>query len=73
MILSMVQMQLIFINSNNVEFEEYETISKFGLMHILATNVCEWLYVVIEEAKHEILHVAIHHHEAQHDYYGKTL
>lgn len=29
-------------------------------MHLLATNVCEWLFVLIEEAKHEILHVTQH-------------
>lgn len=29
-------------------------------MHLLATNLCEWLFVLIEEAKHEIVHVSSH-------------
>lgn len=32
-------------------------ISRFGLMHMIATNLCEWLYVLVEETKHEIIHL----------------
>ena len=31
-------------------------IAYFGLMHIVATNLCVWLNVIIEETKHEIIH-----------------
>lgn len=66
MILLIVQMQLIFISTQQMPFKQHGIISKFGLMHLLATNLCEWLYVVIEEAKHEILHI-VHLHHQHHD------
>lgn len=35
---------------------KHQIISRFGLMHLIATNLCEWLYVIVEETKHEISH-----------------
>lgn len=35
----------------------HKIIARFGLMHMIATNVCEWLYVLVEETKHEIIHL----------------
>ena len=29
---------------------------RFGLMHMVATNLCVWLNVIIQETKHEILY-----------------
>ena len=37
-----------------------KAIAYFGLMHMVATNLCVWLNVIIEETKHEILQ--FHHH-----------
>lgn len=37
---------------------QYYIISRFGLMHMIATNVCEWLYVLVEETEHEIIHLS---------------
>lgn len=34
---------------------KYKNIARFGLMHMVATNVCVWLYVLVQESKHEIL------------------
>ena len=31
------------------------TLARFGLMHMVATNLCVWLNVIIQETKHEIL------------------
>lgn len=31
-------------------------LSRFGLMHMIATNLCVWLNVLILETSHEILH-----------------
>lgn len=73
MILSIVQMQLIFIGTKHIEFEKYRFVSKFGLMHLLATNLCEWLFVVIEEAKHEILHIAEHQLGSNMEHAGKEI
>lgn len=33
----------------------YKVVAKFGLMHMIATNLCEWLYVLVEETKQDIL------------------
>lgn len=39
----------------------HKFISRFGLMHMIATNLCEWLYVLVEETKHEIIHLGGNH------------
>lgn len=36
----------------------HKVVSRFGLMHMVATNLCEWLYVLVEETKHEIYHLS---------------
>lgn len=33
-------------------------LNRFGLMHLIATNVCEWLNVVIQETRDDIVAVA---------------
>lgn len=58
MILSIVQMQFIFLNTKEFEMKAHKVIVRFGLMHMLATNLCEWLYVLVEETKHEIVNLA---------------
>lgn len=35
-------------------------LDRFGLMHLIATNVCEWLNVVVQETRDDILNVAFH-------------
>lgn len=54
MVLSIVQMQFIFLNTKEFEMKRHKVVVRFGLMHMLATNVCEWLYVLVEETRHEI-------------------
>lgn len=56
-ILSIVQMQFIFLNTKEFEMDRHKVIARFGLMHMVATNLCEWLYVLVEETKHEIHHL----------------
>ena len=34
---------------------KYKTLARFGLMHMIATNLCVWLHVLVQETKHEIL------------------
>ncbi|XP_055638387.1 proton channel OtopLc-like isoform X2 [Toxorhynchites rutilus septentrionalis] len=63
MALCILQMQFIFLNGGQFHMDQHKFVSRFGLMHMLATNVCEWLYVIIEEAKHEIVHLA---HQGMH-------
>lgn len=57
MILSIVQMQFIFLNTKEFEMRYHKVIARFGLMHMVATNLCEWLYVLVEETKHEIVNL----------------
>lgn len=38
-------------------WSKYRGVAKFGVMHMVATNLCEWLYVIVEETKHEIIHL----------------
>lgn len=33
-------------------------LDRFGLMHLIATNVCEWLNVVVQETRDDITEVA---------------
>jgi Otopetrin len=60
MLLTIVQMQFIFLNTKELHMKRHKVISRFGLMHMVATNLCEWVYVLIEETKHEIDHIEDH-------------
>ncbi|KFB37965.1 AGAP000075-PA-like protein [Anopheles sinensis] len=68
MLLSLVQMQFIFLNTSELDMARHKVFARFGLMHMVATNLCEWLYVLVEETKHEIHHLAhlAHHAVAGH-------
>lgn len=66
MILTIVQIQFFFLNHKEIFMAKHQIISRFGLMHMIATNLCEWLYVIIEETKHEIIHFT-----EKHDLIGK--
>ncbi|KAE8743045.1 hypothetical protein FOCC_FOCC011368, partial [Frankliniella occidentalis] len=57
MVLTLVQMQFIFLNNREMDMLRHKVVAQFGLMHMIATNLCEWLTVIIEEAKHEIHHL----------------
>ncbi|KAK9508456.1 hypothetical protein O3M35_006010 [Rhynocoris fuscipes] len=64
MALTIGQMQFIFLNSQNVDMCSYSVISRFGLMHMIATNLCEWLNVIVQETKHEIAHFHDTHNQS---------
>ncbi|CAH0717239.1 unnamed protein product, partial [Brenthis ino] len=57
MALTLVQMQFIFLTNKDIEAGSFKMIQRFGFMHLIATNLCEWLYVLVEETKHEIHHL----------------
>ncbi|KRG07192.1 proton channel OtopLc isoform X1 [Drosophila mojavensis] len=61
MVLCIAQVQFIFLNTTYMDMARHKVTSRFGLMHMVATNLCEWLYVLVEETKHEIFH--INHHD----------
>lgn len=64
MILCIAQVQFIFLNTTYMDMARHKVTSRFGLMHMVATNLCEWLYVLVEETKHEIFHIG-HHNSSQ--------
>lgn len=66
MILCLCQMQFIFLNTSDFDMGNHKVISRFGLMHLLATNICEWLFILVEETKHEIHHI-VHSMNHEHD------
>jgi len=55
MIFTFMQMYFIFLSSRMAVFKESLS-SQFGLMHMIGTNLCVWLNVLVQETKHEILH-----------------
>jgi len=44
-----------------VEIEENESIARFGLMHIIATNICVWLNTLVLEIMNEFSHMSDPH------------
>lgn len=64
MVLCIIQMQFIFLNTTELDLARHKVVARFGLMHMVATNLCEWLHVLVEETKHEIFHLS-HHAEQQ--------
>ncbi|CAD7090748.1 unnamed protein product [Hermetia illucens] len=57
MALAIIQIQFIFLNTTELDIGRHKVVARFGLMHMIATNLCEWLYVLVEETKHEIYHI----------------
>ncbi|EDV32927.2 uncharacterized protein Dana_GF22452, isoform B [Drosophila ananassae] len=67
MVLCIAQVQFIFLNTTYMDMARHKVTSRFGLMHMVATNLCEWLYVLVEETKHEIFHIGQHEVDPAHD------
>ena len=42
--------------------------SRFGLMHMIATNICNWLKVLILETSHEIREMTSEHGKNNHTF-----
>ena len=49
-----VQMYFIFLNQK-MNIYKSKFVSRFGLMHMIATNLCIWFNVLILETSHEIM------------------
>lgn len=54
MIFTFMQMYFIFLNSK-MAVSKLRLGAKFGLMHMIGTNMCVWLNVLVQETRHEIL------------------
>lgn len=65
MIFVFVQMYFIFLNQKMNVYRR-KLITRFGLMHMIATNICIWLHVLILETYHEITEITKKAHEEGH-------
>ncbi|XP_031782086.1 proton channel OtopLc isoform X1 [Nasonia vitripennis] len=50
-----IQMYFIFLNDKQMKVYSHRVIARFGLMHMIGTNLSVWLNVLVQETKHEIL------------------
>ncbi|XP_051165879.1 proton channel OtopLc-like isoform X1 [Leptopilina boulardi] len=50
-----IQMYFIFLNNKQMKVYRHRVIARFGLMHMIGTNLSVWLNVLVQETKHEIL------------------
>ncbi|UYV60265.1 Otopetrin [Cordylochernes scorpioides] len=54
MLFTFIQLYFIFLNTR-VTINRHTAFARFGMMHIIATNLCVWLHVLVQETKHQIL------------------
>ncbi|XP_052124231.1 proton channel OtopLc isoform X2 [Frankliniella occidentalis] len=70
-ILTLGQVHFMLFHNKAAEIRRHPSISRIGLAHMIATNVCEWLSVVVEETRHEIAELGTGGHVlADHDELG---
>ncbi|XP_050515421.1 proton channel OtopLc-like [Diabrotica virgifera virgifera] len=50
-----IQMYFIFLNNEQIKVYKQKLAARFGLMHMIGTNLSVWLNVLVQETKHEIL------------------
>ncbi|CAG9863110.1 unnamed protein product [Phyllotreta striolata] len=50
-----IQMYFIFLNNEQIRVYKQKLAARFGLMHMIGTNLSVWLNVLVQETKHEIL------------------
>ncbi|ODN03693.1 Otopetrin-2 [Orchesella cincta] len=53
LIFTFMQMYFIFINSR-LRIHKFKIIARFGLMHVVATNLCVWIRILVRECFKEI-------------------
>ncbi|XP_059489984.1 proton channel OtopLc isoform X2 [Neocloeon triangulifer] len=53
MIFTFMQMYFIFMNSR-LNIHRFKVISRFGLMHVVATNICVWIRTLVLESLKEV-------------------
>ncbi|CAH1390020.1 unnamed protein product [Nezara viridula] len=56
MAFTFIQMYFIFLNDEQqMRVTRHRVLARFGLMHMIGTNLSVWLNVLVQETKHEIL------------------
>lgn len=56
-----VLLALIHLCPPQVAISRHRIIARFGLMHMIGTNLCIWLNVLVQETKHEIINLRFGH------------
>ncbi|XP_048777253.2 proton channel OtopLc-like [Ostrea edulis] len=57
LIFTFIQLYFVFLNSKMC-IHRYKTVARFGLMHMLATNLCVWAQNIVQETLREIRHLS---------------
>ncbi|XP_071524780.1 uncharacterized protein [Panulirus ornatus] len=71
MLFTFIQMYFIFLNAR-IAISRHRVIARFGLMHMIGTNLCIWLNVLVQETKHEIINLTLGHgHGHGHSHHGE--
>ncbi|XP_073833046.1 proton channel otopetrin-like a isoform X23 [Musca autumnalis] len=57
MIFTFMQMYFIFMNAR-LNIHRFKVIARFGLMHVVATNICVWIRTLVKES---LLEITLYH------------
>ncbi|XP_023031032.1 proton channel OtopLc isoform X1 [Drosophila willistoni] len=63
MIFTFMQMYFIFMNAR-LNIHRFKVIARFGLMHVVATNICVWIRTLVKES---LLEITIYHRKREAD------
>lgn len=54
---------MLTLQSPQATFSRHRIIARFGMMHMIGTNLCIWLNVLVQETEHEIDHLVNHNED----------
>ncbi|KAM7350727.1 proton channel otopetrin-like a isoform 2-T5 [Cochliomyia hominivorax] len=63
MIFTFMQMYFIFMNAR-LNIHRFKVIARFGLMHVVATNICVWIRTLVKES---LLEITLYHQKREND------
>uniref|UniRef100_A0A1I8P0E2 Otopetrin n=1 Tax=Stomoxys calcitrans TaxID=35570 RepID=A0A1I8P0E2_STOCA len=63
MIFTFMQMYFIFMNAR-LNIHRFKVIARFGLMHVVATNICVWIRTLVKES---LLEITLYHQRREAD------
>ncbi|XP_054086417.1 proton channel OtopLc isoform X6 [Zeugodacus cucurbitae] len=63
MIFTFMQMYFIFMNAR-LNIHRFKVIARFGLMHVVATNICVWIRTLVKES---LLEITLYHQRGEPD------
>ncbi|XP_013102580.2 proton channel OtopLc isoform X7 [Stomoxys calcitrans] len=63
MIFTFMQMYFIFMNAR-LNIHRFKVIARFGLMHVVATNICVWIRTLVKES---LLEITLYHQRRESD------